>query len=73
MNAERGPAVISGRLVLDDAILPGHVHIEAGRIAAVEPDPLPDPDPDPDPYDPPPVGTITVPPPYGPYHGPQRG
>jgi N-acetylglucosamine-6-phosphate deacetylase len=39
MNAERGPAVISGRLVLDDAILPGHVHIEAGRIAAVEPDP----------------------------------
>jgi N-acetylglucosamine-6-phosphate deacetylase len=30
---------ISGRLILDDEVTAGHVHMEAGRIAAVERDP----------------------------------
>ena len=32
-------SVVAGRLVLDETISPGRIHIEEGRIAAVEPDP----------------------------------
>ncbi len=30
--------VVRGRLVVDDAVVPGRLHVEAGRIAAIEPD-----------------------------------
>ena len=30
--------LVRGRLILDDAIVPGRVHVEDGRIAAIEPD-----------------------------------
>ncbi len=30
--------VVRGRLVVDDAVVPGRLHVEAGRIAASEPD-----------------------------------
>jgi len=33
------PEVVAGRLVLADAVVPGRVTVEGGRIAAVEPDP----------------------------------
>ena len=35
---EREPSVVSGRLVVGDAVLPGHVHLEDGRISAIEAD-----------------------------------
>ncbi|MCJ7709697.1 MAG: amidohydrolase family protein, partial [Chloroflexi bacterium] len=31
-------AIVRGRLVLDDAIVPGRLHVQDGRIAAIEPD-----------------------------------
>jgi N-acetylglucosamine-6-phosphate deacetylase len=34
-----GPiGIVRGRLVIDDAIVPGRLHVEAGRINAIEPD-----------------------------------
>jgi N-acetylglucosamine-6-phosphate deacetylase len=33
-----GVGVVRGRLVLDDSIVPGHLHVVGGRIAAIEPD-----------------------------------
>ena len=33
-----GTPVVSGRLVLDDSVVPGRLHLADGRIAAVEPD-----------------------------------
>lgn len=36
-GAEAG--IVRGRLVLDDAIVPGRLHVADGRITAVEPDP----------------------------------
>jgi len=39
VTGDAAPSVVSGRLVLDDGIVPGHLRVEAGRIVAVEPDP----------------------------------
>ena len=38
-QAARDPEVVTGRLVLEDAVVPGRLSIADGRIAAVEPDP----------------------------------
>lgn len=37
--ADGAPTLVTGRLVIDDAIVPGRLVVESGRIASLEPDP----------------------------------